>query len=316
MNDRIETIGLTHLETPETNAEGLFIRLKKELKPFTVVRIHGSIPFADSTNPLDALLLRFLQNFACRRGSRVLSPSHYSGNVYARQEIYWKGPIFRVPNPFLSPQLSPNPIFLNRNPFHLVFLGRLEYRKGLDVLLKALSFLDLQTHKWKITLIGSPPNLSNPENAPLQKQLDDALAMQLRGELPYHLEVLGQLPHTDAMLFLNQAGILCLPSRHENFSYSGLEGLSRGCFLLASDAGGNPELLEGGLIGEIFKSGDAEDLAKKMRKLQGDPLAVQKAWEENPKLMSTLFNPTQCLRDLEDSYAREEPKEPSRLFRL
>jgi hypothetical protein len=53
-----------------------------------------------------------------------------------------------------------------------------------------------------------------------------------------------------------------------------------------------------------------------MRELTQDPEKIQKAWSHNSTRMEKVFNAESCLRDLEDTYAHQEPKEPSRLFRV
>ena len=58
---------------------------------------------------------------------------------------------------------------------------------------------------------------------------------------------------------------------YENSPYAVTEAFSRGCPVVASDAGGLPELVSGDRNGLLFRSGDAEDLAHALERLLRDP---------------------------------------------
>ena len=57
---------------------------------------------------------------------------------------------------------------------------------------------------------------------------------------------------------LSNAGIFLLPSYHEGFPVSILEGMASGCYIIASDVGACKEIADG----EFITPGDANALAK------------------------------------------------------
>jgi glycosyltransferase involved in cell wall biosynthesis len=59
--------------------------------------------------------------------------------------------------------------------------------------------------------------------------------------------------------------IFVLPSLSEAFSNSLMEAMACGCCVMASRVGGNPELVEDGVRGLLFRPGDAADLARGLR---------------------------------------------------
>ena len=61
--------------------------------------------------------------------------------------------------------------------------------------------------------------------------------------------------------WLRHIDIFVLPSLSEAFSNSLMEAMACGCCAVASRVGGNPELVEDGVRGLLFKAGDAADLA-------------------------------------------------------
>lgn len=60
---------------------------------------------------------------------------------------------------------------------------------------------------------------------------------------------------------------ICPSECYENCPFSVLESIMEGTPVLGSDIGGIPELIEVGRTGELFESGNKEELAKKIRKL-------------------------------------------------
>ena len=58
--------------------------------------------------------------------------------------------------------------------------------------------------------------------------------------------------------------------RYENCPFSVMESQMYGTPVLGADIGGIPELIQVGKTGELFKSGDGDELKSKIQKLWGD----------------------------------------------
>src|SRR5205823_11528833 len=71
--------------------------------------------------------------------------------------------------------------------------------------------------------------------------------------------------------WLSAIDIFVLPSRSEALSNSLMEAMACGCCPVASNVGGNPELVRAGETGLLFRAGDPEDLASSLRTLIGQP---------------------------------------------
>jgi L-malate glycosyltransferase len=71
--------------------------------------------------------------------------------------------------------------------------------------------------------------------------------------------------------WLQTIDIFVLPSISEAFSNSLMEAMACGCAVVASDTGGNPELVEDGKTGLLFQSGDLNGLAERLRMLTTNP---------------------------------------------
>lgn len=102
---------------------------------------------------------------------------------------------------------------------------------------------------------------SGPELEPLQQR---AAALGIARRV--HWE-----PGTaDVAPWLRGIDIFVLPSRSEAFSNSIMEAMACGCAVIASDVGGNPELVEAGVTGLLFPAGDAAALGRHIEALAAD----------------------------------------------
>jgi glycosyltransferase involved in cell wall biosynthesis len=67
--------------------------------------------------------------------------------------------------------------------------------------------------------------------------------------------------------WMRSIDIFVMPSLSEALSNSIMEAMASGCCVVASDVGGNPELVEHGRSGLLFSRGSAQDLAARLRSL-------------------------------------------------
>lgn len=123
--------------------------------------------------------------------------------------------------------------------------------KNLPVLLAAFAAMKDAFPELRLAIVGS-----GPERARLEAH---SAALGLAGRV--HFE-----PATaDVPAWLRAIDIFVLPSASEALSNSLMEALACGCCCIASGTGGNPELIEHGRTGMLFKTGDAAALAACLR---------------------------------------------------
>lgn len=125
-------------------------------------------------------------------------------------------------------------------------VGRLAPVKNYGLLLHAMARLPAAP-SCRLMLIGD-----GPEAAAL-RQLATELGLQARVEFCGHREDVPQL--------LQGLDIFVLPSLSEGMSNTLLEAMAAGLPVLASDVGGNKELIEAERSGLLFPSGDVSALA-------------------------------------------------------
>lgn len=138
---------------------------------------------------------------------------------------------------------------------HIVLPGRLVPEKGHGDLLDALRDPRLAGLTVRVTFAGH-----GRLQTALQKRATD---------LPFPLEITGNLDHAAFLRVMVGADIVVVPSRFEGFGLTALEAMALSKPVIASRAGGLPEVL--GEAGRLIDSGDAVALAGAILDLVADP---------------------------------------------
>jgi glycosyltransferase involved in cell wall biosynthesis len=137
---------------------------------------------------------------------------------------------------------------------YILYLGRLDYEKGADILLRAMQLLP----NIRLKLAGA---------GELEAQLK-ALASDLG--IANRVEFLGQVGDAEVAALLNHALMLAFPSRvYDNAPLAIYEALAAGVPVVASSPGGAVELVQG--CGVTFPAGDVQALAAAIGDLLQSP---------------------------------------------
>jgi glycosyltransferase involved in cell wall biosynthesis len=155
-----------------------------------------------------------------------------------------------------------NPVYFRnewrvRDEPRLLYVGSLEARKGLDVLLEALSRVLRFKSNTRLTIVGGGDQNSYRQ---LAEQLHIAGQVEFLGFRP--AEEIARL-HLDNQLFV-------LPSANENSPNTLAEAMVSGLPVIASAVGGIPSMVEHGQTGWLVPPRDPAALANAILKLLDD----------------------------------------------
>lgn len=156
-----------------------------------------------------------------------------------------------------------------------LFVGRLVKEKNVACLLRALAALPAADRPFMV-LAG---------DGPLRSEIEAARAAL---DLENDIRLLGE--RKDATRLMGAADFLTLPSAYEGMSNVVMEAMAVGCPVLASDVGGNPELVEDGVTGLLFPSDDAAALAARLRDLSTDPALRARLSAQALQRMQTRYS--------------------------
>ncbi len=201
-------------------------------------------------------LLRWRERDCLRRATYITAPSA----DFIREKMPWSYPQRIVPNP--PPLPMPRPNTKENAQTAIVFLGRLEPRKGVVELLQAFLSLAADFPAATLTLIGEA--VDPAYRTSLQTVLDAA-------PKPVQARVAFRPAHTgDKNSLLREFTMLAVPSRWENCPYVFWEGMAAGLACLGTDTG-EMRRARGITQAPVVKPGDAESLAQGLRALLQDP---------------------------------------------
>ncbi|MCW5875358.1 MAG: glycosyltransferase family 4 protein [Anaerolineales bacterium] len=194
--------------------------------PYVVSLRGGDVPgFRPYDFARQHRLLGPLLRAVWRRAAAVVANSHGLRELAGRFEA--RTTIEIIPNG-VDPAAFPS-AERNWKPPRLLFVGRVVYQKGLDLLVDALA--GLRELPWSLTIGGDGPRL--------QALREQAAALGIAERV----EFCGWLNREQLPGKLAEANLFVNPSRHEGMPNAVLEAMASGLPVLASRIAGNEDLL-------------------------------------------------------------------------
>ncbi|MGV0643124.1 glycosyltransferase family 4 protein [Mycolicibacterium sp. XJ879] len=148
-------------------------------------------------------------------------------------------------------------------PPQLVYLGRLEYEKGVHDAIAALPRIRRTHPGTTLTVAGT-----GTQHAWLVEQARKHKVLKATS-------FVGHLNHADLVDLLHTADAAVLPSHYEPFGIVALEAAATGTPLVTSDVGGLGEAVINGQTGMSYAPRDIAGLAAAVRAVLDDPQAAQ-----------------------------------------
>jgi len=145
------------------------------------------------------------------------------------------------------------PVVWEDDRIKLLFVGRLDRQKGIDVLLKAIQGLE---NKVVLHVVGN--NIVGQGYVSFQ-------------EFP-HVKPFGWADIATVNAHMAACDVVVMPSRWEGLPIVGIEAMRAKKPLIATSVGGNPELVEDGATGFLFGPENSESLRHLLSNLDRDVL--------------------------------------------
>jgi glycosyltransferase involved in cell wall biosynthesis len=189
-------------------------------------------------------------------------------------------------------------IILNEKENVILFVGSIEYRKGIDILLKAFYMVKKEFPDWIIKIIG--PITSTEYKYFLEKLID---FLNLNNRVIF----LGYLTDKELVKEFLNASIFVLPSRQESFGIATVEAAFFGKPIISSDVGAAEYILDNGKAGLLCRKDDVQCLAealkimmssKELRAMFSKIIKLRYlklfSWEKNILKLSLIINRLIC----------------------
>ncbi|HEY7791831.1 MAG TPA: glycosyltransferase family 1 protein [Vicinamibacterales bacterium] len=190
------------------------------------------------------------------RADAIIVPSHFTARQVERQ-LDVPGERIAVCSPG-APDWSPRHGPPSPDQGYILFLGTIEPRKNVDLLVEAYArLLQPRPALPRLVLAGRASHGS-------EKVLNRIAQPPLAG----HVEHLGYVQPEKRQALYEGAVMLVLPSFEEGFGLPALEAMTVGIPVIVADAGALPEVV--GDAGIIYESGDPEALMTAMARILDD----------------------------------------------
>ncbi len=149
----------------------------------------------------------------------------------------------------------------------LLFVGRIQPLKGVDVAVRSLAALQaLGVDRARLVAVGGPSGPKGEEEVLALRALVDALGL---GD---SVSFVPPQPHELLSIYYRAADCCLVPSRSESFGLVALEAAACGTPVVASAVGGLTTLVEDGETGFLVERGDVSAFAERVAELCADPL--------------------------------------------
>ncbi len=216
---------------------------------------HGIISYLTETlYAIRGWFMSLILRIFLKRSDKVIAISKKMAKIYEYNNITVNQIIYNTAS------------FEDRNktikPEYYIYIGRLTYGKGLDILHSAYTNLCNNKKVPTLLIIG---------DGPLRRKLKE----NNLGNIKY----LGQLPYDVTQKYLSRALAVIIPSVWEEpFGRVALEAIANGIPVLATDRGALPEIIQNNITGIIVKPSEP-DLEK----------GIMHIWKNNTKLRQNIL---------------------------
>ncbi len=263
------------VESCEARFEGFWYYLFHN-KPPLIVKLHTpeSIVFKLDLIPItfDNRLKDILEEWWIFRADRIIpvtaAIAKYVSNCY-KIKLKNTNPVYY---PIDANLFKPNGK-MPHNTFPIIlYAGRLEVRKGVQVLLEAIPLVLKEYPDAHFYFVGADAGI---------KYLMDERITELGCSAS--ITFIGQVKRKEMVRYYHLADVCVFPSIWENFAFVSLEAMACGKAIIASKVGGFLEMIDDGISGVFCNPGDSQDLALKIAGALKNKILMKNIGEEARK---------------------------------
>lgn len=203
--------------------------------------------------------LRMLQRRVARSADVVVVPSTYLARIVSTWGVP-KDRIAKIESAVLLTKLSPEPArdISQGKVKRVVMVGRFVPWKGIREAIVSMEALRREVPTAVLTIVGDGPMKKELRTLVREQGLMDAVVFT------------GPLPHEATLETIRSADVLLLNSRYEGLPHLAIEAFSVGTPVVATDAGGIPEVVEHMKTGLIYPVGDEPQMIEALSLILSD----------------------------------------------
>jgi len=228
------------------------ILMKALFKKKVIIKVGATGPISDFRMMKNLFGGGFLLRQTPRADRLICVCSQSAGE--ALQAGFSPMQVAHIPNGVDIGFFKPAPVTENRQT--ITFAGRLDYMKGVHILLEGFKQLRDEMKNVQLTIIGDGPDREKLQNCAREKGISDAVNFCGEAE--------------EIVPYLQQSAVFVLPSFSEGLSNVLLEAMACGLPVVATRVGGTIDLVQDGFNGILIEPDNAGQLYQAMKKILQD----------------------------------------------
>ena len=259
MREVIKKFHIDIVESCEARMEGFWYFLLHK-KPRLVIKLHTPesivFKFNNIKRTLDIKLINILEDWWIERADKIVGLTDSIIDLSAKFFNIRKRCISKVPNPididFFKP-LNLNKDTSQRFDNTVLYVGRLEFRKGVHILIKSIPIVLKEIPDAKFIFVGSDCGMK-PYIISKIKEFN----------CENNIIIMDEVSRESLLEYYMNASACVIPSLWENHPYVCLEALACGRPVIASKVAGLAEIIKDNENGILAQPGSFRDLADKI----------------------------------------------------
>lgn len=241
---------VTDIDLDPSDARG--IEVKKSIMKYK---------FEDILLNIIKLPLAFLSFYTLKRANKVIVINKYTKNILVKKGIM-ENKISIIPPGININAISYVKKAVDKPVIDIVTVSYLLKRKGIDLIIKALSRVIKEGKNIRLHIVGD-----GPQRKSLQMLVDE---LNLEKYVIFH----GFINQSKISNYYAKADIFVSMSRSESWGQMYLEAMASGLPIISSKNTGSESIIKDGIFGYLVNQEDYKDLAKKITRFIKNPYLI------------------------------------------
>lgn len=275
---------IMHLHSSKAGVLGRLACFGLHNQTKVVFTVHGWAFTDGVSSRLKKSLYRIIEKSVRHFTDLFICVSYYDEKIGKREKVLDSTSNVKVIH---NGSVTPSEQSINysvHTPLRLVMIARFSPQKDQETLINAVT--NLPKDSYKLTFVGDGETL----------QTNKELASKYG--LNHNIKFVGFKDDISNELINNDVYILS--THYEGLPISIIEAMSYGLPILATNVGGNSEMVKNNINGFLFTSKD--ELVDKLNYLINNPEIVKKMGQQSYRIFSDEYSLSQCLTKTNNSY--------------
>lgn len=190
---------------------------------------------------------------------------------------------------------------LPKNNFILLYIGRMEWRKGIGTLISAVNLLKKDIPNLQLVIVGGKI-YGKQKNIKDIKEYERLFKKIEEEGVKDKVKFIGRIDHGRLLFFYSATDIFIIPSYYEPFGLVALEGMACMSPIIASNVGGLKTIIKDGVNGLLFEPRNPLDLKEKIIKLYRSQEVVDHIVKNSYNVVSKEYSWKTIANKIQDVY--------------